>query len=191
MRKLQEPLFILYVIIVIVVVFLISFYLGPKHGHKNVLIYIILCSTVGSLTVMACKGLGLALVETISGKSDDLNSWLIYSFFVTVSICIFIQMNYLNKALDLFNTSVVTPVYYVFFTTLVIVASAILFKEWKHLEIRDILGNICGFLVVIVAIFLLNAFKDVDVSFNNVRMMKPRQEGLIRNGYYNSLSRSV
>lgn len=43
-------------------------------------------------------------------------------------------MAYLNKSLDLFNTGIVTPVYYVMFTTLVLIASAILFKEWKHLS---------------------------------------------------------
>ena len=32
-------------------------------------------------------------------------------------------MNYLNKALDLFNTAVVTPIYYVMFTTATIAAS--------------------------------------------------------------------
>lgn len=37
-------------------------------------------------------------------------------------------MNYLNKALDLFNTAIVSPIYYVMFTTLTITASAILFQ---------------------------------------------------------------
>jgi hypothetical protein len=34
--------------------------------------------------------------------------------------CILTQMNYLNKALDLFNTAIVSPVYYVMFTVLTI-----------------------------------------------------------------------
>lgn len=37
-------------------------------------------------------------------------------------------MNYLNKALDLFNTAIVSPVYYVMFTTLTIMASIIMFR---------------------------------------------------------------
>ena len=39
------------------------------------------------------------------------------------------QMNYLNKALDLFNTAIVTPIYYVMFTTLTIAASMIMMRE--------------------------------------------------------------
>ena len=31
-----------------------------------------------------------------------------------------------------------------------------------------ILGDICGFMVIIVGIFLLNAFKDLNISFANL-----------------------
>ena len=41
-------------------------------------------------------------------------------------------MNYLNKALDTFNTAVVSPIYYVCFTTMTITASAILFNGWGN-----------------------------------------------------------
>lgn len=71
----------------------------------------------------------------ILGTSEFTN-WLTYMFIVLLITFVCIQMNYLNKALDTFNTSVVTPVYYVMFTTLVITASAILFKEWEHLQLN-------------------------------------------------------
>ncbi|XP_022910531.1 magnesium transporter NIPA2 [Onthophagus taurus] len=196
LNKLQEPLFIIYVNVVIVASLAISFYFGPKYGHKYIVIYIILCSAVGSLTVMSCKGLGLALKDTISGKSNDFNNWLTYAFFIMVCLCISIQMNYLNKALDLFNTSIVTPVYYVFFTTLVIIASAILFKEWVKLSFKDVLGNVCGFFTIVIAIFLLHAFKDIDITLSDVKgSLRPKSNYLSRNSkhynYESLLSRSV
>ncbi|GFP89010.1 probable magnesium transporter nipa6 [Phtheirospermum japonicum] len=43
-------------------------------------------------------------------------------------ICVVTQLNYLNKALDTFSAAIVSPIYYVMFTTLTIVASAIMFK---------------------------------------------------------------
>lgn len=43
-------------------------------------------------------------------------------------------MNYLNKALDLFNTAIVSPIYYVMFTTFTITASVILFQVNYHLS---------------------------------------------------------
>jgi hypothetical protein len=59
-----------------------------------------------------------------------------------VIVCVSVQMNYLNKALDSFNTGIVTPVYYVMFTTMVLIASAILFKEWKNLSAKVSLPNL-------------------------------------------------
>lgn len=182
--KLQDSLFVFYVFSVIVVSILIAFYYGPKYGSQNVIVYIILCSAVGSLTVMSCKGLGLAIKETISGRTNALANWLTYAFIIAIGLCIFIQMDYLNKALDLFNTSIVTPIYYVLFTTLVIIASAILFKEWRHLYAKDVVGNICGFLVIITAIILLHGFKDFDISLSDVRgILRPKHETLIRTSH--------
>lgn len=45
-----------------------------------------------------------------------------------VATCVVTQMNYLNKALDLFNTAIVSPIYYVMFTTLTVTANVILFQ---------------------------------------------------------------
>jgi Magnesium transporter NIPA len=45
-----------------------------------------------------------------------------------VAVCVITQMNYLNKALDLFNTAIVSPIYYVMFTTLTVTANVILFQ---------------------------------------------------------------
>lgn len=77
---------------------------------------------------------------------------------------------YLNKALDMFNTSMVTPIYYVFFTTFVILASSILFKEWSCLGASDVLGNIIGFLTTVIGIFQVSLqfsfiYQNLDATF--------------------------
>lgn len=54
-------------------------------------------------------------------------------------------MNYLNKALDLFNTAVVTPIYYVMFTTATIAASMIMMREQQTLaQVRLARGLVAG-----------------------------------------------
>lgn len=177
MDKLKDASFIIYVLIVGAVSLLIAFYIGPRMGHLNVAVYVVLCSAIGSLTVMSCKALGLALRDTISGKSNDFGLWLPYVLIITSVLFIFVQMNYLNKALDIFNTSIVTPIYYVVFTTLVIVASAILFKEWRHMTVENVIGDLCGFSIVIIAVILLNAFQNAEISISDLRqLMRPRRE---------------
>ena len=176
-EKATDTTFIGYVLFVLAVSVFIAFYLGPRAGHKNVVIYIVLCSAIGSLTVMSCKALGIALRDQLSGRSNDFGMGLPYILMLVSAVFIAVQMNYLNKALDIFSTSIVTPIYYVIFTSLVITASAILFKEWKHMSAVDVVGDICGFLVVVIAVVLLNAFKDMDVSMDDVRsQMRPKRK---------------
>lgn len=92
-----------------------------------------------------------------SGDLPTKDVWIVAILLLTVVAFICLQMNYLNKALDVFDTSIVTPVYYVMFTTMVIVVSAILFREWANMEATSILGATCGFGITIVAIFLLTS----------------------------------
>ena len=176
-EKAKDTTFLVYVLIIIIISIYIAVFLGPRAGHKNVVIYIVLCSAIGSLTVMSCKALGLAIRDQISGRSNDFGMGLPYALMLISAVFIAVQMNYLNKALDIFSTSIVTPIYYVVFTSLVITASAILFKEWKHMKPADVVGDACGFLVVVIAVILLNAFKDMEVSMDDVRtQMRPKRK---------------
>lgn len=54
--------------------------------------------------------------------------WVMCVCMQVVACCVVVQMNYLNKALDLFNTAIVSPIYYVMFTVCTITASVILFQ---------------------------------------------------------------
>ncbi|XP_036317817.1 magnesium transporter NIPA2-like, partial [Rhagoletis pomonella] len=168
-EKLQDPGFIFYVLCILGSTVYVALFIAARYGHSNVAVYIYLCSGIGSLTMMSCKALGLAIRDTINGTGNDFAIWMPWFLICVTVTFIAIQMNYLNKALDVFNTGIVTPVYYVMFTSLVITASAILFKEFTHMRFEDILGDICGFFVVILAVFMLNAFKDLDITLNDVR----------------------
>ncbi len=152
--------------------------IAPQYGQTNILVYIAICSLIGSLSVMACKGLSIAIKLTFSNKSQ-LSNPLAWFFLISVATCIAIQMNYLNKALDIFNTSIVTPIYYVMFTTLTIIASAILFQEWRTLSnpAKDLVGTLCGFLTIIFGVFLLHAFKDLNIQLSDILVSASRQNG--------------
>ncbi|CAG5073234.1 Similar to NIPA2: Magnesium transporter NIPA2 (Bos taurus) [Cotesia congregata] len=100
-----------------------------------------------------------------------MENYLTWFFLLSIIICIMIQMNYLNKALDLFNTAIVTPIYYVGFTSFVLITTSILFDEWKHMNIQNFICNLCGLFVIIIAIFLLNAFKDLNITYNNIKQL--------------------
>nr|XP_057930138.1 magnesium transporter NIPA2 isoform X1 [Doryrhamphus excisus] len=161
--KLVDPGFFVFATLVIIVALIFIFVVGPRHGQSNILVYITICSAIGALSVSCVKGLGIAIKEAVAG-TNVAKMPLAWILLVGLVACVSTQINYLNKALDIFNTSLVTPVYYVFFTTSVLACSAVLFKEWEHMGADDIIGTLSGFVTIIVGIFLLHAFKDVSVS---------------------------
>lgn len=167
--------FVVFATAVIIVALIFIFVVGPRHGQTNILVYITICSVIGALSVSCVKGLGIAIKEAIAGKNVVRNplAWILLLGLVA---CVSTQINYLNKALDIFNTSLVTPIYYVFFTTSVLTCSAILFKEWEHMGADDVIGTLSGFLTIIVGIFLLHAFKDVSISLASLTVSMRKEE---------------
>ena len=81
---------------------------APRYGKKNPMIYLSICSTVGSISIMAIKGFGIAVKLTLSGN-NQFKSASTYVFIIVVVVCILTQMNYFNKALSQFSTNMCVP----------------------------------------------------------------------------------
>ena len=135
--------FLAYLAIVAVGCAVLIFYFAPRYGQTHMTIYILICSLFGSLSVMAVKALGIAIRLTLNGH-NQFNKGVTWLFVLAVIVCIIAQMNYLNKALDLFSTAHVSALYFVLFTTFVIVASVILFRDWKDHSAKNVVSQICG-----------------------------------------------
>ncbi|XAR56318.1 hypothetical protein NMG60_11036754 [Bertholletia excelsa] len=155
-----EPGFLFYAALVLTAVFILIFHYIPQYGQTHIMVYIGVCSLVGSLSVMSVKALGIALKLTFSGMNQLVypQTWV---FTFVVITCVITQMNYLNKALDTFNTAVVSPIYYVMFTSLTILASVIMFKDWDRQNPTQIVTQMCGFVTILSGTFLLHKTKDM------------------------------
>ncbi|KAL2477568.1 putative magnesium transporter NIPA4 [Forsythia ovata] len=155
-----EPAFLFYATLVIGVALVLIFQYIPQYGQTHIMFYIGVCSLVGSLSVMCVKALGIALKLTMSGTNQLIypQTW---AFALVLISCVLTQMNYLNKALDTFNTAVVSPIYYVMFTSLTILASVIMFKDWDRQNPTQIVTEMCGFVTILSGTFLLHKTKDM------------------------------
>ncbi|XP_015200671.1 magnesium transporter NIPA2 isoform X2 [Lepisosteus oculatus] len=169
-EKLQSPGFLAFAATLVVISLVLIFAIAPKWGQSNILVYISICSLIGAFSVSSVKGLGLVIKDLID-KKPVYKEPLAYILLGMLVVSITIQINYLNKALDTFNTSIVTPVYYVFFTTAVITCSVILFKEWNSMSVADIFASLSGFGTIIIGIFLLHAFKELDYSWEDLSVL--------------------
>lgn len=78
--------------------------ISPIYGKKNPLVYLSICSLVGSVSVMAIKAFGIALKLTFAGNNQFSHAST-YVFMIITGVCILTQMNYFNKALSQFPTN--------------------------------------------------------------------------------------
>ncbi|KAF8949585.1 hypothetical protein BGZ46_005078, partial [Entomortierella lignicola] len=153
-----QPGFLVYMCLVIIASLGIIWKVAPKYGKKHLLVYISICSLIGSLSVVATQGLGAAIVHNVTTGTPQFNHWFIYVTIVFVVCTLLTEINYLNKALNLFNTAMVTPVYYVFFTSATLVASVILFQGFSA-SASSIITVVMGFLVICAGVVLLQTSK--------------------------------
>ena len=48
-----------------------QFKVAPKHGQHNVLVYIVICSLLGSFSVACVKGVGLVIKQYFNPNDDN------------------------------------------------------------------------------------------------------------------------
>ncbi|KAK8060003.1 hypothetical protein PG996_009933 [Apiospora saccharicola] len=153
------PGFLSYAGVIIVGSAITAFYAGPRWGKKNMLVYISICSWVGGLSVVATQGLGAAIVAQVQGTSgSQFKHWFLYVLFVFVIGTLLTEIIFLNKALNLYNAAMVTPTYYVYFTSTTIITSAVLFQGFKGTA-SSIVTVVMGFLTICSGVVLLQLSK--------------------------------
>ncbi|XP_072333341.1 magnesium transporter NIPA1 isoform X1 [Scyliorhinus torazame] len=175
-EKLANPVFLGYTCIILALLIVLIFWIAPSHGSTNVLVYIGICSLLGSFTVPSSKGIGLAAQDAFSDDPSSQRALFLFAILLVTLICsILIQFMYINKALQYFDSSIFSAIYYVVFTVLVILASAILFREWNDVGFVDFLGMLCGFITVSVGITLLQVFKEFNISASDLKKITSKK----------------
>ncbi|KAG5722279.1 Magnesium transporter NIPA2, partial [Termitomyces sp. T112] len=110
-----SPGFIAWISVLIAAAVVIIVFFAPRYGTKSMLWYIMVCSMIGGISVSVTTGLGAAIVQTAMGD-NQFKFWFMYFLLGFVVVTLLTEVFYLNKALALFNTAMVTPTYYVIFT---------------------------------------------------------------------------
>ncbi|KAJ7465502.1 DUF803-domain-containing protein [Mycena latifolia] len=118
--------------------------------------FLLYCFTVLIFSlIMAYGGFSVALKLTFSGENQFVYPST-YLFVVIAGVCLVVQLNYANKALDLFSVNLVNPIYYVGFCTATIVASLILFKGLNTTSASNTISLLSGFIVTFLGVHILN-----------------------------------
>jgi len=166
----KKPGFVTYVAAVFLVLATLTCHAAPSHGSSNVLIYSSISAMVGALSIMAAKGLAIAVRLTLSG-SNQFGHGLTYFFPLVIAASLLIQQNYTNKALDIFKGGLVIPINYIVFNVTTIAGYLILFQVSQ--TVVEVGSELCGFVTIVSGIFLIYSTKSMDT---------PPISGLLRCG---------
>lgn len=138
------------------------------------LVYICVCSLIGSISVVFTQGLGAAIVHSVTTENQFTN-WFTYIVLAITVITLIVEIVYLNKALNLFNTALVTPTYYVFFTTMTIVSSIVLYRGFNASAI-DVITCVLGFFCICTGVALLHNSNSQPRSDENTTPEVPAED---------------
>lgn len=94
-RMFITPGFLSYAGVVLVGSAVTAFYVGPRWGRKNMLVYISICSWIGGLSVVSTQGLGAAIIAWIGGD-PQYKFWFLWFLFVFVIGTLLTEIVFLN-----------------------------------------------------------------------------------------------
>ncbi|KAJ5725259.1 magnesium transporter NIPA5 [Penicillium malachiteum] len=162
--------FLLYCLAVAIFSTVMIYRVAPVHGKKN----------PPHFHLNLLYSFGIAVKLTIGGNNQFVHAST-YVFAIVTGFCILTQMNYFNKALNSFSTSIVNPLYYVTFTTATLCASFILFQGFNTTDAVNTISLLCGFLIIFTGVYLLNLSRH-DPDGRNLSNSKLDDEGVPTDG---------
>ncbi len=131
-----------------------------RAGDKFVIIDVGVCAVFGAFTVLSTKAISSLLSR--SNPFDMLRYPITYPvLFVLVATAV-LQVTYLNRALQRFDSRQVIPTQFVLFTISAIVGSAVLYRDFEDVDAHRLINFLFGCLTTFGGVFLLTRSKGGD-----------------------------
>ncbi|KAG0236680.1 hypothetical protein BGX31_003848 [Mortierella sp. GBA43] len=131
--------------------------LSNTIGHKYIFIDLSIVGIFGGYTVLATKGLSSLLSLSFYKMFTYPIAYLLV--FVLVSTAV-LQIKFLNKALQRFDSTQVIPTQYVLFTTSAIIGSGILYNDFDEMDFPSFFNFTVGCFMTFVGVYLITTNRD-------------------------------
>ncbi|KAI9312182.1 magnesium transporter NIPA-domain-containing protein [Dichotomocladium elegans] len=135
--------------------------LSPKYGTKNILIDLGLVALYGAYTVVATKGLSSLLNLTLYNLFTYGISYVLMAILVVTAI---MQVKYLNRAMQRYDSTAVIPTQFVLFTISAIIGSAVIYRDFDGDDPSHLNIFIFGCLTEFLGIFLITSGRGIATS---------------------------
>ncbi|KAH7360867.1 magnesium transporter NIPA-domain-containing protein [Rhexocercosporidium sp. MPI-PUGE-AT-0058] len=127
---------------------------SPKYGNKTILIDLGLVGLFGGYTALSTKGVASMLSSTLWRALTTPVTYALLAVLISTAV---MQVKYVNKALQRFDSTQVIPVQFVMFTLSVIIGSAILYRDFEKATTENVSKFVGGCLLTFFGVFLITS----------------------------------
>ncbi|CDS08928.1 hypothetical protein LRAMOSA10288 [Lichtheimia ramosa] len=131
--------------------------LSPMYGTRNILIDLGLVAFYGAYTVVATKGLSSLLSMTLYRLFTYAVSYVLLAVLVFTAL---MQVKYLNRAMQRYDSTAVIPTQFVLFTISAIAGSAVIYRDFDNDDPSHLYRFVIGCLTEFLGIFLITSGRD-------------------------------
>ncbi|WFD18240.1 hypothetical protein MCAP1_000439 [Malassezia caprae] len=150
---LVRPVFVAYGCAALALGLALMLVCSSPYGHRSLLAHVGVCGVFGGFTVLATKGVSSLLVQAPSAQL--LATPLFYMLLAVLLSTALLQLVYLNRALQRFDSRHVIPTQFVLFTVSTIVGSSILYRDLVSLPWTRLAGFLGGCACTFLGVFVL------------------------------------
>ncbi|KAI5928704.1 magnesium transporter NIPA-domain-containing protein [Camillea tinctor] len=127
---------------------------SPRYGNRTILIDLGLVGLFGGYTALTTKGVSSMLSSTLFRAFA---TPVTYGLIVVLLVTAVMQVRYVNKALQRFDSTQVIPIQFVLFTLSVIIGSAILYRDFERTSAQQAAKFVGGCLLTFFGVFLITS----------------------------------
>ncbi|KAI8979484.1 magnesium transporter NIPA-domain-containing protein [Mycotypha africana] len=153
MQSIRQSQSIVYFVFSIIVLIILTI-LSPVYGSSSIFIDLGLVAVYGGYTVLSTKSVASLLSLTFWKMfTFPVSYFLIFILIVTAIL----QIKYLNKALQQFDSTEVIPTQFVLFTISAILGSAVLYHDFDNMEFDQLLQFMLGCIIEFLGVYLITS----------------------------------
>jgi magnesium transporter len=145
--------FLAYVIITVVSIAALMA-LSPRYGTRTILVDLGLVGLFGGYTALSTKGVA-SLLSTSLYKAFTYP--IFYPLVLILVASAIMQIRYLNRALQNFDSTQVIPTQFVMFTLSVIIGSAVLYRDFESTTLQQAIKFVAGCLLTFFGVYLITS----------------------------------
>ncbi|KAK4050000.1 hypothetical protein OIV83_003824 [Microbotryomycetes sp. JL201] len=146
------PLFLGYAITSVVCIAVLAGLSRTRYGDRFVLIDLGICALSGGFTVLSTKAISSFLTLLFL---DTFRYWITYPILAVLVTTALVQVNFINKALQRFESRVVIPIQFMTFALSTIVGSAVLYREFDDVGLPTLLNFAFGCAMSALGVWLI------------------------------------